>query len=68
MGEGVFYQCPDCGYRQRSDAQKRVNCHRCGRSYLKRDAKKTEDKTDKIDEDKGTGFFKYSRTEKEESD
>lgn len=57
----VFYQCPDCGYKQRSKAQKRVECHQCGRSYLKRDAKKTTDKSDDFDEEKGTGFFKYSK-------
>jgi len=55
----VFYQCPDCGFKQRSKAQKRVKCHRCGRSYLKRDAKKSRGK--KVDEEKGTGFFKYSK-------
>lgn len=54
----VYYQCPDCGYKQRSKAEKRVKCHRCGRSYLKRDAKKTEKSPD---EEKGTGFFKYSK-------
>ncbi|WP_347721872.1 hypothetical protein [Candidatus Nanohalococcus occultus] len=54
----VYFQCPDCGYAQRSKAQKRVKCHRCGRSYLKRDAKKVK-KTP--DEEKGTGFFKYSK-------
>lgn len=57
----VFYQCPDCGYKQRSKAEKRVKCHRCDRSYLKRDAKKFEKKTDDIDDEKGTGFFKYSK-------
>lgn len=61
----VFYQCPDCGYRQRSDAQKRVQCHKCGRSYLKRDVKKTEDKTEGMDEEdmKKAGFHKYSRSD-----
>jgi DNA-directed RNA polymerase subunit M/transcription elongation factor TFIIS len=55
----TFYQCPDCGYKQRSKAQKRVKCHKCGRSYLKRKAKKTQKKTP--DEEKGTGFHKYSK-------
>nr|EGQ40215.1 MAG: hypothetical protein J07AB56_09430 [Candidatus Nanosalinarum sp. J07AB56] len=54
----VYYVCPDCGYRQRSKAQKRVKCHRCGRSYLKRDAKKKDSKSP--DSDKGTGFFNYT--------
>lgn len=54
----VFYQCPDCGYKQRSEAEKRVKCHRCDRSYKKSDAKKTEGK--KPDEEKGTGFFKFT--------
>lgn len=53
----VYYQCPDCGFKQRSKAEKRVECHRCGRSYLKRDAKKT----DKEPDEKGTGFFRYSK-------
>jgi ssDNA-binding Zn-finger/Zn-ribbon topoisomerase 1 len=57
----VYFQCPDCGYWQRSKAEKRVKCHRCGRSYLKRDAKKSEDKSEDVDREKGTGFFKYSR-------
>jgi len=55
----VYYQCPDCGYQQRSKAEKRVKCHRCGRSYLKRKAKKS--KTKERDENKGTGFFKYTK-------
>ncbi|MFB6208892.1 MAG: hypothetical protein ABEJ56_02005 [Candidatus Nanohaloarchaea archaeon] len=56
----VYYQCPDCGYRQRSKAEKRVQCHRCDRSYLKRKARKFEDKKDQVEEEK-TGFFKYSK-------
>lgn len=61
----VFYQCPDCGYKQRSKAQKRVQCHKCGRSYLKRDAKKFNEKTEDMDEEdkKKTGFHKYSKTD-----
>ncbi|MFB6291798.1 MAG: hypothetical protein ABEI58_00210 [Candidatus Nanohaloarchaea archaeon] len=59
----VFYQCPDCGFKQRSEAEKRVKCHRCGRSYKKSDARKTKDKTDEIDEEKGTGFFRYTKSE-----
>jgi tRNA(Ile2) C34 agmatinyltransferase TiaS len=59
----TYYQCPDCGYRQRSKAQKRVECYKCGRSYLKRDAKKFSDKTEDLDEEdeKKAGFHKYSR-------
>jgi tRNA(Ile2) C34 agmatinyltransferase TiaS len=55
----VFFQCPDCGYKQRSKAKKRVKCHQCDRSYKKSDAKKSKQKTP--DDEKGTGFFKYSR-------
>ncbi len=55
----VFYQCPDCGYKQKSKAKKRVECHRCGRSYLKRDAEKSEKKTPDSEEE--TGFFKYKK-------
>ncbi|MFB6199521.1 MAG: hypothetical protein ABEJ83_01465 [Candidatus Nanohaloarchaea archaeon] len=57
----TYYQCPDCGYKQRSKAEKRVQCHRCGRSYLKRDAKKSSSKTEDVDKEKGTGFFKYRK-------
>ena len=58
----VYYTCPDCGYQQRSKAQKRVKCHSCGRSYLKRKAKKTEKKTPKKGEK--TGFKKYSKKDR----
>ncbi|MFB6158154.1 MAG: hypothetical protein ABEJ95_00660 [Candidatus Nanohalobium sp.] len=59
----TYYQCPDCGYRQRSEAEKRVKCHRCGRSYLKKDAKKFSSKTDDMDEEdrKKAGFHNYSK-------
>ena len=56
----VYYTCPDCGYQQRSKAQKRIECHKCGRSYLKRDAKKRNTKAPREEE---TGFKKYSRKE-----
>jgi len=58
----MFFQCPDCGYKQRSKAKKRVQCHRCGRSYKKSDAKKFHNKKSDVDEEKGTGFFKYSKS------
>jgi len=57
----VYYQCPDCGYKQRSKAQKRVKCHKCGRSYLKRKAKKTKTKASKEETEGHTGFKKYSK-------
>lgn len=57
----IYYQCPECGYKQRSKAKKRVQCHKCGRSYKKSKVKKSEQKTP--DEEKGTGFFKYSKKE-----
>lgn len=57
----LYFQCPDCGYRQRSKAEKRVKCHRCGRSYKKSDAKKSRKKTDEVSQEKGTGFHKYSK-------
>ncbi len=60
----VYFQCPDCGYKQRSKAEKRIKCHQCGRSYKKSDAKTFKDKTsDMVEEkeEKGTGFFKYSK-------
>jgi DNA-directed RNA polymerase subunit RPC12/RpoP len=59
----TYYQCPDCGFKQKSDAEKRVKCHRCGRSYLKRDARKFSEKTQDLDkeDEKKAGFHKYSR-------
>lgn len=53
-----YFQCPDCGYKQRSKARKRIKCHRCGRSYKVSKAKKVEKKPD---DEKGTGFFNYSK-------
>jgi ssDNA-binding Zn-finger/Zn-ribbon topoisomerase 1 len=63
----VYYQCPDCGYKQKSQAQKRVQCHQCGRSYLKRKAKKFEKKTSDMDKEdkKKSGFHTYSKKDKE---
>lgn len=55
----VYYQCPECGHKQRSKAKKRVKCHKCGRSYKKSKAKKFEKKTP--DDEKGTGFFRYTK-------
>ena len=54
----VYYQCPECGFKQRTKAKKRVKCRRCGKSFLKKKAKKTRKKPDK---EKGTGFFKYKK-------
>lgn len=51
----MYYQCPDCGFKQKSQAKKRIQCHKCGRSYLRRTAKQTE-KTP----DDGSGFHTYS--------
>ncbi len=57
-----YYQCPDCGFKQKSQAEKRIKCHRCGRSYLRRKAKTTE-KTP----DEGSGFVKYQPKDDDES-
>jgi tRNA(Ile2) C34 agmatinyltransferase TiaS len=54
----TYFQCPDCGYKQRSKAKKRIKCHKCGRSYRKR---KKYEASKKPDEEKGTGFFKYTK-------
>ena len=61
----TYFQCPDCGHKQRSKAEKRVQCHQCGRSYLKRDAKEFEKKTDDLEkeDEKKAGFHKYSKSE-----
>ncbi|MFB6077084.1 MAG: hypothetical protein ABEK12_03065 [Candidatus Nanohaloarchaea archaeon] len=56
-GMATYYQCPDCGYKQRSEAEKRITCHRCGRSYKRRTAKTTEKRPD---DEAGTGFFTYT--------
>lgn len=57
-----YFQCPDCGFKQRSNARKRIKCHRCGRSYKPGKAKKVDKEPD---EEKGTGFFKFSKSETE---
>ena len=54
----LFYQCPDCGFKQKSEAKKRIKCHRCGRSYQPSKAKKFKKK--KGEEGK-EGFFKYRK-------
>lgn len=50
-----YYQCPDCGFKQKSQAEKRITCHRCDRSYQRRKAKQV-DKTP----DEGSGFIRYT--------
>ncbi|MDY6769626.1 MAG: hypothetical protein SVU88_01500 [Candidatus Nanohaloarchaea archaeon] len=52
----TYYVCPDCGYKQKSEAEDRIECHRCGRSYLRRTAKTAQKKPD---DETGTGFVKY---------
>jgi uncharacterized membrane protein YvbJ len=58
----TYFQCPDCGYKQKSDAEKRVKCHRCGRSYKKNDAKTFQSKASDADEEKAH-FHKYSKND-----
>ncbi|MFB6207803.1 MAG: hypothetical protein ABEJ69_00475 [Candidatus Nanohaloarchaea archaeon] len=53
----VYYQCPECGFKQRSEAEKRIKCHRCGRSYKRAKAKTFKKKTG----DGPKGFFTYSK-------
>jgi rubredoxin len=62
----VYYTCPDCGYKQRSKAQKRVQCHSCGRSYLKRKSKKTRSKLPRKEED--LKFKKYSKKDRDDEE
>lgn len=50
----VYYQCPECGFKQKSQAKERIKCQRCGHSYLKRKAKRVRKK-----EDGEKGFFKF---------
>ncbi len=54
----VYYQCPDCGFKQKSEAVDRIKCHRCGRSYKRRTAKTVEKKPG---EDGEEGFFTYTK-------
>ncbi len=56
----MYYQCPDCGYKQKSEAKDRIRCHRCGRSYKRRTAKTVEKKPD---EEAGLTFFRYTAKE-----
>ncbi|MDY6789267.1 MAG: hypothetical protein SVV03_04870 [Candidatus Nanohaloarchaea archaeon] len=56
MGD-EYYVCPECGYKQKSEAEKRIKCHRCKKSYKRRTAKTAEKKPD---QEKGKGFFQYS--------
>lgn len=56
-GSDRFYQCPGCGFKQQSDAEQRVRCHRCGRSYDPGTVKTVEKKPDP---EKGLGFFRYT--------
>jgi len=37
MRKKVFYhRCPDCGFKQKSKAEKRVKCHNCGSTYVEK--------------------------------
>ncbi len=58
--EDEYYQCPDCGYAQKSRAMERIRCHRCDRSYLRRDAKVVDKRPD---DEAGTDFFRYTRND-----
>lgn len=55
--DGTYYVCPDCGFKQRSQASERIVCHRCDRSYQVSKAKKAEKQPD---EDFGIGFGTFS--------
>jgi DNA-directed RNA polymerase subunit RPC12/RpoP len=56
----TYFQCPECGFKQKTKAEKRIKCHRCGRSYKKR---KKHEASKEPDEEKGTGFFKYTKSD-----
>ncbi|MCJ7429214.1 MAG: hypothetical protein MUP66_02375 [Candidatus Nanohaloarchaeota archaeon QJJ-5] len=53
----LYYVCPDCGFKQQSQARERIRCHRCGRSYQVSAAKQA---TKQPDEDFGLGFATFS--------
>ena len=61
----TYYQCPECGYRQRSKAEKQVKCHRCGRTYQKKDAKTFKSKTEGLSENdaKKAEFHTYKKSD-----
>jgi ribosomal protein L37AE/L43A len=52
-----YYVCPSCGFKQRSQAEKKIRCHRCDKQYKRRTAKTT---TKEPDKEKGVDFFQYS--------
>lgn len=58
----TYFQCPECGFKQKTKAEKRIKCHRCGRSYQKR---KKYEASKSPDEEKGTGFYKYKKSDSE---
>ena len=58
----TYFQCPECGFKQKTKAEKRIKCHRCGRSYQKR---KKYETSKSPDEEKGTGFYKYKKSDSE---
>lgn len=53
----AYFQCPRCGYKQRSEATDRIRCHRCDRSYRRKNAKVVDKRPD---EDAGLDFFRYT--------
>jgi len=54
-----FYVCPECGFKQKSNAKKKVKCGRCGRQYKRRTAKQERKKPD---DEMGTEFVTFERS------
>lgn len=57
--EEEYFVCTDCGHKQKSEAETRIRCHRCGSSYRPKDAMREPKRPD---EEIGTGFATYTRS------
>lgn len=54
-----YYVCPECGFKQKSQAEKRIKCGRCDHQYKRRSAKRERKEPDP---EYGTGFVTHSRS------
>lgn len=44
-----YHMCPECGRKQKSQAEERVKCHRCGRTYKEKSNRCSPPKPKKSD-------------------
>jgi len=62
MGERIYYhQCPDCGFKQKSMAKKRIRCHKCGSTYREKTSRCSPPKPKE-----GDGRFKKASSRDED--